>query len=354
MNNSNKAFDEIMESITAEFTGDWDHDKRCLRKKMEMYKNHPLSKEVLRACGRLMWEMVPEELRSELEQTMDNHRSATESTLNEVSYNIKAGNSAKALAIIEPLARKMDDLLASGWCADDTESRYFNFRSPIDEVVWHAHNNESRDIRQATEPFDRVYFMLGSCLFEAGRHEEALVACSKAVRWNPADVGLRFELAENYKRLRDMDGYARVVQELYPYVASADELGHYHRAMGYLCVELGSFRSAAAHLMASLLFDNSSLPLSEVMYIKMQYGQDYTDMTPQAAIGVLEEIGDPLLIDNATFKALNQLLGTSFRHGDLQTTLQVAVELYNLTRNEEYEKLARSLVDALENVEKEG
>jgi len=343
-----KTFDEIMESITSGITGEWEHDRGYLKEQMEAKKDHPLSKEILRACGRLMYELIPEEKRSELERVMGNHRSATDTTLEEAAFNMGKGNWAKALELIEPLAAKMDSLVESDWNADDSESRYFNLRSVTDEVVWRTHNEEPRTIRGATEPFARIYFTYGSCLFEAQRYDEAIEACSKAIRWNPADVGLRFELGENYKRLGDMKSYERILNELYPYVATAAELAHYHRAMGYLHIELGNFKLAAAHLMVSLFFENSSLPLSEVMYIKMQYGQDYTDMTPQDALDVLRKAGEKVFPDEDTFDALNQLLRVSFRHGDYQTTLTTAIELYNFTHSEEYEKIARQLTEALD------
>ena len=353
MADRDKTFDEIMESITSGFIGEWESDRKRLKESMEEYKDHPLSKEILRACGRLMWEMVPDDLRAKLEQTMGNHQIATESTLDEVAYNLKMGNPAKALELVEPLAKKLDELAASGWCADDSESRYFDFDSAIDEMVWRAHNDERRDIRSATGPFARVYLTYGSCLYELERHLEAIEACSKAIRWNPADVNLRFELAENYKRLHDMDAYERILQELYPYIASADELAHYHRAMGYLRIEQQHFKTAAAHLMASLLFEESSLPLGEVMFIKMEHGQDYTDMTLQEAVSVLDSAGEPLLIDHATFDAMDQLLRMALQHGDLHTALQVAVELYNFTKSEECERIVRELIDAMKEVDEE-
>ena len=83
------------------------------------------------------------------------------------------------------------------------------------------------------------------------------------------------------------------------------------------------------------------------MYIKMKYGQDYTDMTPQDALTVLEEANEEVFPDEDTFHALNQLLGESFRQGDYQTTLETAVELYNFTHGEEYERLVHQLMDTL-------
>lgn len=347
MAESERTFDEIMEGITSGFTGEWEHDGKYLREQMEAYKDHELAKEILRACGRLLYGMVPDDLRKELEQTISNHHSATEATIDEVTYNIKLGNWSKALELMEPLASKMDQLVESGCSADDSESRYFDFRSVTDKAIWRVHNEERRTIRRATEPFTKVYLTYGSCLFEAERYDEAIAACEKAIRWNPADVGLRFELGENYKRLHDMETYERILRELYPYVATASDLAHYHRAMGYLSIERRELKLASAHLMASLMFENSPLPLSEIMYIKMEYGQDFTSMSIQEAVDVLDAAGEAIFHDEDTHDALTQLLRLSFQHEDYETTLRTAVELYNITHNEEYEKIARQLMDAL-------
>lgn len=348
MAGDNKSFDEVMESITSGFVGDWETDRSYLVKQMEIYKEHPFSREILRACGRLLYSMMPEDKRQEIGQVIDNHRSAAEATLEEVAFNIKQGEWGRALELIEPLAEKMDELVASGWSSDDSKNRYFDFRNVIDEFVWRAHNDEERVIRPAAEPFAKVYLTYGSCLFEAQRYDDAIVACGKAIRWNPADVGLRFELGENYKRLGDMDSYEQVLRDLHPYIATANDLAHYHRAMGYYCIEQRHLRIAAAHLLTSLLFENSNLPLSEVMYIKMECGEDYTDMTPQDAIAVLSDAGEVIFHDAETHRALAELIRVSFQHKDYEVTLHTAVELYNITRGEEYERIAQQVMDLLE------
>lgn len=348
MTGDNKTFDEIMESITSGLVGDWETDCTYLREQMESYKEHPFSKEILRACGRLIYSMMPEDKRREIEQVIDNHRSATETTLDEVEFNIKRGKWGRALELAEPLAKKMDELVASGWSADDSESRYFDFRSVIDEVVWRAHNDEERAIRPPSEHFARVYLTYGSCLFETHRYDEAIATCQKAIRWNPADVGLRFELGESYKQLGDMGSYERVMRELYPYIATANDLAHYHRAVGYYYIEQRRLKLAAAHLMTSLFFENSSLPLSEVMYIKMEFGEDYTDMTPHDALTVLDKAGEVIFHDADTHRALAELIRVSFEHRDYEITLRVATELYNITRSETFEKIARQVTELLD------
>ncbi len=348
-----KTFDEVMEEITMGLKRDPEHDITYLKEQMESFKDHPLAKEIGRACSRLMWEVLPDEEKQELDKIIDNHESSSQSVINEATYNIKIGNMAKALEIIEPLARKYDEMAESGWSQNDNESVYFNFRSPIDEIVWRAHNDELRDVRMAIEPFCDVYFMYGSALYEAGRHKEAIVALEKAMRWNPSNVTVRFEVGENYKKLGDMDAYEHVLDEVHPLIASADDMARFHRSKGFMLVEQESYELAAAHLMYSLLYANSELALGEVMYIKMKCGEDYTDMTPESAADILEKAGELCGANKDTLGALSALIKIAINNEDVGTAAQSAINLYQLTGDEEIGGLAKALLYAVKQTNEE-
>ena len=347
MADGNETFDRIMAHIRSGLTGQWDLDRAYLQAQMEAYKDHELSQEIIRSCGRLMYELTPEDLRAELDQVMRGRDDQVTETLNEVAHNMQTGNWAAASAIIEPLAATCDDLIDSGWCADDSKSRYFDFRSATDEIVWRARNDDPRTVRRATDPFARIYAALGSCLVEARRYDEALVACEKAIRWNPANVDARFELGVCHKVLGDVVAYGRVLDELYPYVATAYDLAHYHCAMGYLRIEQGSLQVAAAHLVWSLLFDTSSHAISELAYIKQEYGKDYTNMAFDEALAILVEADERVLIDERTFQALVQTLSVSMQYRDYGTALSVARELYNFTGDDTYKDIICQLEETL-------
>ena len=352
---ADKTFDEIMETIAMGLTSDASHDVAYLREQMEVYKDHPLSKEILRACGRLLWDALPEEKKAELTNMMDNHRDSAQAVIDEATFNMKQGNPAKALQLIEPLAQKYDELIASGWNKDDTESVYFDFSTAIEGYVWRAHNDEQRSIRPASEPYATVYFMYGSALYEAGRFEEALAALQKAIRWNPANPILRFELGENYKRLGDMDAYERILNETHPYLATTQDMARFHRSKGFLLIERAQYELAAAHLMFSLAYEHSQVALSEVMYIKMARGEDYTGMTPKDALNVLDRTGelDLALPDRKTINAMAQYMFEMIDRGEIEESAKVAGEIYQLTGDDRVGELAKKLTEALSEGDKQ-
>lgn len=54
-------YDEIMQSITYGLTGDFETDQIYLKEQMEKYKDHELGKEIIRACARIMYQIIPDD-----------------------------------------------------------------------------------------------------------------------------------------------------------------------------------------------------------------------------------------------------------------------------------------------------
>ena len=84
----NKDFDSIMREITGGLSGDPQKDMAYLEEQMQNYKEHELSKEIIRACGRLIYELIPDDKKEELAKAINNDASGTEAALEEVRFNI--------------------------------------------------------------------------------------------------------------------------------------------------------------------------------------------------------------------------------------------------------------------------
>lgn len=338
-----QSFDSIMQAITSGLTNDPKHDLPYLKEQLETYKDHPLGQEILRACGRLIWGMMPQDKVEELELIMGNDQKAVQATLDEVMFNLKMGNREKALQLIEPLAQKYARLMDEGWGQDDSQSAYFDFNSPVEQIVWAIHSNETREFRKVPAPYTRIFMYCASCLYDAGRHEEAIEYLQRAIRWNPSNPILRFELGENYKRMGDITNYDCILDELHPYIATPEDLARYHRAKGYVAIERGFFKLAAAHLVISTYFEQSATAQSEIMFIKAKYGEDYTGMTLHDAAEVLGKNDQPIGANERTLGGMVQLLRLATDHDDIELAYQLARDLYMLTGDEEFADIAKRL-----------
>lgn len=103
-------YDEIMKSITQGLTGDFDTDRQYLMNQMENYKDHDLGKEIVRACGRLLYSILPEDKKEEIARVMQTDELGVEATLDEVRFNIYKKDYEKADVLMKALVTKVEDL----------------------------------------------------------------------------------------------------------------------------------------------------------------------------------------------------------------------------------------------------
>ncbi len=342
----------IIEQIRQGLTGDPQHDAPYLQQQIEQHQNHPLAKEIARECGRMLWDVLPEEQRKAFAQTMDKDTANTMATLAQTALLQREGKSKEALQTIEPLAKQMAQSMDKGLFKDDKASRYFDFETPEQELVWRAHNEEKRTIRHATQPFTQVFSAYASCLYDAERFDDAIAALKKALRWNPANADLYLEIGENYKRLGRMPAYERSLDEAYKYIDNPDTLARFHRSKGYLQIDKHEYRIAAAHLVLSLVYQESQMARGELLYLQQKMHRDFTKMQPDEAKDILVKWGESVGAAPETLQALVGAIKWGIDQ-DVYTATRAAVKLYGLTGDEEVGKMARDLVDALNKMESE-
>ena len=160
-------YDEIMREITKGFTGDISADRQYLKEQMEKYKNHEMAKEILRGCGRLMVELIPEDKKEELARLIGNGEKAIEATLDEIRYNIYKQDLETAMKLSEALVEKIDK---NPMFQNDTVSEYFTFYEFFEELLYAFYQKPEKTIRKASIPFATIYLQHGSLLVEQKRY----------------------------------------------------------------------------------------------------------------------------------------------------------------------------------------
>ena len=129
-----------------------------------------------------------------------------------------------------------------------------------------------------------------------------------------------------------------------PYVRDAAGMAKFHREKAFYLVETGNYELAAAYLVFSTVFENSNLVGSELMYLKRECGADFTGMTVDEATAILEKSGETYLPDEGTLAALSSIIGIALKHDDAQTATRAAIDLYELTGDEDVKQLAMQLM----------
>ncbi len=267
-------FYSIMQEITAGLTGDHEKDIPYLHDKCEEYKNHKYAKEITRACGRLIFAVLPKETQDEFNKVTENHLLGIQSVIEEAQFNVyqKRFNVAKEL-----LVSAVEKVEKIGMYQDDAVSEYHTFNEPMEDLIYKYRNQPEKTSRQAPEPRSDLYLNLGSVLFELGDMEAAKVALEKAMRWNPINAPIAFEHAEIYKKKGDMGQFFRLTMQIFPNVYRSKHLARCYRNLGYYFVEKKLWKVAASCLLLSIHYDKENpIAQSELWFIQQNAGADFS------------------------------------------------------------------------------
>lgn len=252
-------YQEIMRDIASGLTGENEKDIQYLMEQMEKYKDHEFGKEIIRACGRLISGMLPEEKVNEFANAFEKDNAEIENELDDLFSTLQSGDYNLALNKVEKLVENAEELISAGMYQNDLVSDYFCFINPMQELLYgYRHIDSEKDIRPSNFPFATIYFIYGNILFELGRYTEANVALEKAKRWNPMDADIAFEYAETYKAMGDIETFFDYTIEIFNFAYKSEDLARCYRNLGYYFIEKKMWQEAIACEDYSLNFDSNT------------------------------------------------------------------------------------------------
>jgi tetratricopeptide (TPR) repeat protein len=251
------SFDNALQEITSGLTGDTKNDVKYLMEQCEKYKKHEYAQEILRAIGRIIHELVPEELKKTFENEYNNFNLSIEKTLEEVNFQMYKNDHRKALEIIEALIKKIEEM---GFYKDDQVSEYHCFNNILEEILYKELFKPEKTIRQIPNYYATAYFMYGQLLFEHKKFVEARKPLEIAGKYNPFDTNSKIELAETYKVEKNWDKYLSINKQVYECAYTNEDLCRYYRNLGYYYIEQENYELAISLYIMSILF----LDLAEV------------------------------------------------------------------------------------------
>ena len=269
------SFEEIMKDITAALTGNPDHDLQYLQEQSEKYKDSEYAKEILRACGRLMYDCIPEDKKEKLNDALRKDQLGIDAAIEEANYNIYKGNYEKGEKILRDMVKALE---SEHMYEDDSVSEYHTFTEPMQEILYKYLERPGKEIRRITEPYSELYLAYGSCLHGMRKYEEALSALERALRWNPADVRIIFEYGETWKRLGDLEQFFECNRQAHRYALHAKDVARCCRNDAYYFVEKKEWAPAVGFLLLCRQFDPENATAgSELYYIQNTAGEAYRE-----------------------------------------------------------------------------
>ena len=340
---ANKDYHEIMTEITSQLTGDVKEDMKYLMAKSEEYKTHEMAKEILRGIGRLMYEIIPEDKREEINQVIKNDNLGWKAALDEANYCIYKKDYYKAREILESLISKLE---SADMYSDDEVTVYKDFGETFEDVLYlHSCRSEKNEkiLKGAGYPYATIYTQYGGLLFELGEHQKAIDALRKARKWNPINADIAFELAENYKAIGDLETFLEITKEAYAGCFRERTLARYYRNLAYYYSEKKKYREATACIKVSGHYDSTSANIqSELYYIQEMNGGKRIDLSGGDVDEILEAEGISPFADRDVLGLAGSLANNCIQNEQWQAAEYFLEIFYDLTDDDEAEKeLAR-------------
>ena len=306
MSEKRDELDVILREITAGLTGEADHDGPYLMEQMEKYKSHELAKEIVRACGRLMYNVIPEESKEKIAQLVDNEHLGVDATLDEARFNIYKGDFKKAQTIMEDLIHKIEELEVY---QDDIASEYHTFNEPFEDVLYRFRAKPEKDIRQADIRYSEIYLLYGTILVELKEFEKAKSALRTALKWNPMGLPIHFEYAEIFKMTEDYEEFFRLTLEAFSIAFRSVDIARCYRNLGFYFIEKELYPEAAGcYFMSTLYEPDSKQAMSELYYISTKTNKEAVNPTKKEMKKYSNKYGFPLGPDD-------DVVGLSYVHG---------------------------------------
>lgn len=324
-------FNTIMQEITSKLTGEAKTDVTYLTEQIKKYKGHELGKEIGRACGRLIYELIPDEKRSEFDRILNNDQASWRSTLEEARFSHYKHNNATALKVLEPLVKKMEEWLNNGLFAEDAESVYYCFGSTFESAYYCIMNEPLKVVRSPGGlPIADIYVEYGSLLIDLNRVPDAQIALSKAYKWAPVSCSTAFEYAETFKMLGDIEHFYKLTLDIFKFAYTPEYLARCYRNAGFYFVERKLWQEAMSCFLASKDYDKKSINAqSELYYINAETHGKVKEPGPNEFIAYSEMYGFPLGPDRDVI-GIALALGTQLKE---QAKLDAARYFFNIAYN---------------------
>ena len=290
-----KEFDKIMSEINSGLTGEPEKDLAFLNEQSEKYKNHKYSKEILRACGRLMYDVMPDDVRKKLEKLTNDYSARIDDSLNQAEQLIFKKDFDKALKVIEDLIFELDE---NQPYRDDEVSEYYNFEEYFEEVLFKELNNPEKEIRRVSVPYTRIYNMYGYILYELDKFEEAKKCLEIGLGWNPVSFKLMAEYCEILKIKDDMENFFKLTLNAFKIAFRPQNVARCFRNLGYYFVGKELYSEAKVAYIMSLQFERDSEQALKELYYVDEKTNHQLEKPPIEKVKVYsEEYGFPIGAD---------------------------------------------------------
>ena len=333
-------FQDTINEIFNRLSGDNETDLKYLKEQADKHKDDENATEIIRALGRKIFELLPDEAKTELNQIIGNEIDTINSTVEEARFQLSKNNPEKA----EELLKSVIDSIPFEF-KDDEECGYFCFDNALEITIFAISEKYEKNIRKATYNFAEIYYLYAYSLIESNKLDEAENALKTALKWNPVSATIMGELSEIYKHKKDYDNYLYWSRRIIQYATSSKMLARGYRNIAYYYCDIGEYEKSAVIYYLSIFFEESKQATSELFYISEKLGKIPEAPKPEYIKALFEQENIQYGASDFVICAAYQISKTCLDNDDKENALYYLYIIYDLTHDE-------SILDIINEIKK--
>ena len=321
-------YEEIIKEIKSNLGTNKDLNRQYLSSQIEIYKDHPYNKEIIREISRMMWDCLSEDEKQEFIEVSNNENPIMD-ILNDIYFDIENGN-------YETPLHELDKFMETfpGMFEDDKVSEYHFFTNPLEELIFLKYIGLKKELRYIPDnkPLLDLYYVYGFLLLESKQYEKAEEYLKKAIKINPVSARIILELTEIYKvHTYTFNEFIIRTSDALKYAYYPQDIARCYRNLGYYYVEENDLRTALALYIYSMEFEASPLAYAEIKYIQ---SRSKVELSLNECIEIIEGKNIQLGVNPFILECLDELI-FEYEKNNLPNQVRYFLELkFDITNDE--------------------
>lgn len=322
-------YEEIIKEIKSNLGENKDLNRQYLSDQIEVYKDHPYNKEIIKEISRLMWDCLSDDEKQEFIEISEKENPIMD-ILNEIYFDIENGNYEIPLEKLDKFMETFPPMFE-----DDKVSEYHYFTNPLEEITFRKYVPPKKQLRYIpdNQPLLDLYYVYGFLLLETKQYEKAEEYLKKAMKINPVSSRIILELTEIYKvHTYTFNEYVLLTSDALKYAYYPQDIARCYRNLADYYIEENQFKTAMALLIYSMEYEASPLAYAEIKSIQSK--NDDLELSLKECCEIIEGKNIQLGPNPFILQTLDELIG-EYENNKLYNQLLYFLELkFDLTNDE--------------------
>ena len=296
-------YEEIIKEIKANLGENRDLNRQYLSSQIEVYKDHPYNKEIIKEISRMMWDCLSEDEKQEFIEISERENPIMD-ILNDIYYDIENGNYETPREELNAFMETFSEMFE-----DDKVSEYHYFTNPLEDLIFRKYIGAEKELRYIpdNQPLLDLYYVYGFLLLENQEYDKAEEYLKKAIRINPVSARIILELTEIYKvHTYTYNEYFIRTCDALKYSYYPQDIARCYRNLGNYYLQENQMKTALALYIYSMEFEASPLAYTEIKYIQSK--NDNMELTLNECIEIIESKNIQLGVNPFIIETLNELI----------------------------------------------